>query len=326
MARPLTIWTNVALPTSLRDAWVARLAPHRVVFAPTLGATARDVTPADPELARADIAFGQPDPAQLLRHPHLRWFEVSSAGYGRYDTPEFRESFRARGRFFTNLSSVFADPCAQHALAMMLALGRQLPASWRDQAGDHGWHYAERRYESRLLTGQTVVLLGFGAIGRRLADLLAPFRVKLYAVRRRVYSEPGVHIVDESRLSAVLAEADHVVNVLPENDTTFGYVNARRLSCFKPGARFYNVGRGSTVDQEALREALLSGRVGAAYLDVMTPEPLPPEHPLWTTPNCYLTPHTAGGRSDQDEATLAHFEENLRALLSEGAPRLDRVE
>jgi phosphoglycerate dehydrogenase-like enzyme len=249
---------------------------------------------------------------------------VTSAGYTRYDTPEFREAFRARGSMLTTASGVFADPCAQHVLGMMLALGRNLLPSHRDQLTDHSWHYEERRYESRLLTGQTVVLLGFGAIGRRLAELLAPFGMKLYAVRRSVRSEAGVHIIPEEKISAVLPLADHVVNILPDNDGTRNYVNARRLACCKPGAKFYNVGRGTTVDQAALLAALNSGRLGAAYLDVFDPEPLPPGHPLWTAPRCYVTPHTAGGRFDQDEAIVRHFLANLAAWERQ-APLVDRV-
>ena len=95
-------------------------------------------------------------------------------------------------------------------------------------------------------------------------------------------------------------------------------------SCFKPGAKFYNVGRGTTVDQRALLEALRSGRLGAAYLDVFETEPLPPDDPLWTAPNCYLTPHTAGGRHDQDEAIVKHFLKNL-AAFERGEPLVDRI-
>src|SRR5690606_25329386 len=133
----------------------------------------------------------------------------------RYDTPEFLEGFRERGSAFTTMSGVFADPCAQHVLAMMLAVGRQLLPSHRDKLTDRSWHYTERRYASTLLTGQTVILLGFGAIGRRLAELLAPFQMKIYAVRRQTRSERGVTVIPEEQLTALLPEADHVVNILP---------------------------------------------------------------------------------------------------------------
>lgn len=323
-ASPLTIWCNGKFKDEAARLLHEGTKDHRLILSDTASASVLVAGKPDPALATADIAFGQPDAAECLRYPRLRWVEVTSAGYTRYDTPEFREQFRARGSAFTNASGVFADPCAQHVLAMMLALGRQLLRSHEDKLGAHGWHYTERRYHSRLLTGQTVVLLGFGAIGRRLAELFAPFGLTVYALRRQVRSERGVRIVPEEELTRVLPLADHVVNILPDNDATKNYVNARRLACFKPGARFYNVGRGTTVDQGALLEALRSGRLDAAYLDVFEPEPLPPDHALWEQPNCFITPHTAGGRSDQDEAIVKHFLANL-AAFQRGGEMTDRV-
>jgi phosphoglycerate dehydrogenase-like enzyme len=320
----LTIWCNAKFNDAATRLLTEGLSAHRLVYSTQTSANILASGSADPALATADVAFGQPDASDCLRHPRLRWVQVSTAGYTRYDTAEFKEAFRARGSVFTNSSDVFADSCAHHVAAMMLALGRQLLPSYRDQLTDHSWHHAQRRNDSRLLTGQTVIMLGFGAIGRRLAQFLAAFGMKLYAVRRSLHSEPGVHIIAEENLSATLPLADHVVNILPENEATRNYVNARRLACCKPGARFYNVGRGTTVDQNALLETLRSGRIGAAYLDVFDPEPLPTDHPFWSAPNCFITPHSAGGRHDQDEALVKHFLANLAAFEG-GAPMQDRV-
>jgi phosphoglycerate dehydrogenase-like enzyme len=320
----LTIWTNAKFSDSDTQLLVEGTKPHKLVFAKAASASVLDAGKADLDLPTADIAFGQPDAAQCIALPKLRWVEVTTAGYTRYDTPEFQEAFRARGSIFSNVSDVFADPCAQHVMAMMLALGRRLLPSYRDQLTDHSWHYAKRRYDSRLLTGQTVLMLGYGAIGRRLADLLAPFGMKLIAVRRQTRSERGVRIIPEESVSSALAEADHVVNILPDNASTRNYVNARRLACVKPGARFYNVGRGSTVDEKALLEALKSGRISEAYLDVFETEPLPTDNPLWELPNCFVTPHTAGGRHDQDTAIVKHFLANL-AAFERGGAMVDRV-
>lgn len=322
--RKLTIWCNAKFNPAATQALREGTRAHRLVVSAYADASVLTAGKPDPEVEQADIVFGQPDASQVMRAARLRWVEVTTAGYTRYDTPEFREAFQARNAAFTNASSIFADPCAQHALAMMLAFGRQLLPSYRDQLTDQSWHYTERRYDSRMLTGETVLMLGYGAIGRRLAELLAPFRMKLFAVRRRVYSETGVHVIPEERLSSIIATADHVVNVLPDNDSTRNYVNARRLGWCKRGAKFYNVGRGTTVDQNALLEALNTGRLSAAYLDVTDPEPLPPSHPLWSAPNCYITPHTAGGRRDQDEAIVSHFLTNL-AAFENGQPLVDRV-
>ena len=320
----LTIWSNA----KFSDAAMRRLAEgtreHHVVYAANASPNVLAAGGPDPTLVDAEVAFGQPDATQCQTLPRLRWVEVTTGGYTRYATPEFQESFRARGAMFSNVSSVFADPCAQHVLAMMLALARQLLPSHRDQLTDRSWHYEHRRYESWLLNGQTVLMLGFGAIGRRLAELLAPFHMNLIAVRRQTHSVRGVRIIPEESVSSALATADHVVNILPENPSTRNYVNARRLAWVKPGARFYNVGRGTTVDQGALLEALQSGRLGSAYLDVFETEPLPADHPLWSAPNCFITPHTAGGHPDQDERVIEHFLKNL-AAFQRGEPLVDRI-
>ncbi len=313
----LTLWCNAQFNSSATARFEKEIAArgHRLVWATQASASVLDSGGEDPALDDADIAFGQPDADQCRRSAKLRWLAITSAGYTRYDTPEFLETLRDRGSMFTNMSAVFSEPCAQHLLAMMLALSRQLPAAWRDQQQDDpGWNYTPLRANSRLLGGQTVLLLSYGAIARRLVELLQPFGMKIYALRRRTYSERGVHVIAEDRLSAVLPEVDHLINILPESDATHRFVNARRLALLKRGARFYNIGRGTTVDQEALMDALESGQLDAAYLDVMEPEPLPPEHRLWRTKNCFITPHTGGGRSDQDDALVDHFLTNLDAF------------
>jgi phosphoglycerate dehydrogenase-like enzyme len=314
----LTVWTNAALAPAAQARLEAVLTAggHRLVVSGNASASVLTAGGEDPLLAGADIAFGQPEVAACRTLARLKWIALTSAGYTRYDHEDTFEALRARGAILTNASSVFAEPCAQHALAMMLALSRQLPASLAEQLGPRGWRYFEHRAGSRLLGGQTVLLLSYGAIAKRLVELLAPFGMKFYALRRRTYSEAGVHVIAEEKLSAVLPLADHIVNVLPENEATLGYVNARRLALVKPGAYFYNLGRGATVDERALVEALESGRLGGAYLDVFATEPLPPTSPLWTTKNCWLTPHTAGGRDDQDEALVDLFLHNFARFVA----------
>src|SRR6185369_12704858 len=108
------------------------------------------------------------------------------------------------------------------------------------------------------------------------------------------------------------------------NASTLKLMDARRFGLMKPDAFFYNIGRGATVEQEALLEALQTGRLAAAYLDVTEPEPLPPEHPLWTAPNCYITPHTAGGHADEFERLVRHFLDNLERFQGHKSLR-DRV-
>jgi phosphoglycerate dehydrogenase-like enzyme len=154
--------------------------------------------------------------------------------------------------------------------------------------------------------------------------MLAPFRMNITAMRRKPAGAETVRVVTEAQLGTALATADHIVNVLPENAATLRFVNAPRFTAMKPGAIFYNIGRGTTVDQDALLAALQSNHLAAAWLDVTDPEPLPPEHPLWTAPNCHITPHTAGGQDNEQERLVTHFLENLRRFEN-GNELTDRV-
>lgn len=324
MTAPFTIWSNAGLPAAAMELLMANLGPHRIVFA---GATnASNLTPGsrDPLLEQADIAFGQPDPQQVIDSPRLKWVHLNTAGYTRFDTPVLREAMKARGGVLTNSSSVFDEPCAEHLLAMMMSLTRRLPEALLDQTTTRNWPSRLLRDESRLLVGQTAIIYGFGAIARRLVELVAPLRMTVIGVRRRPRGDEGIRIVSTDQADALLSEADHVIDILPAAADTDGFFNAARLARIKRTAIFYNIGRGATVDQEALRVALQSKQIHAAYLDVTTPEPLPPDHPLWLQPNCFITPHTGGGHDSEFERGVRHFLDNLHRH-SAGHPLVDRI-
>ncbi|HVT71692.1 MAG TPA: NAD(P)-dependent oxidoreductase [Lacunisphaera sp.] len=322
----LTVWTNHELRPEAGAYFNAGLAQAgcRLLQSALSSPSVLVASGTDAALADAEIAYGQPDPADVMKYPRLKWVSLSSAGYTRYDRDDFRAAMRARGTLVTNASEVFADPCAQQMLAAMLALVRGLPTQLRNQDGPRAWRYFEDRYTNRVLTDANVVLLGYGAIGRRLAQLLAPFGARVAAFRRSARGDEGVPVVTEAGLAAALGAADHVVNLLPEAAGTRNFVAAARFAQMKPGARFYNIGRGTTVDQPALIAALEAGHVSGAYLDVMEPEPLPPEHPLWRAPNCYITCHIGGGTGDQDFKLARHFLDNLRRFQA-GEPLVDRI-
>jgi phosphoglycerate dehydrogenase-like enzyme len=275
-------------------------------------------------LAEADIAFGQPDVRQIIESTRLKWIQLNSAGYTRYDRPDVIEALRRRGAILSNASSVYDEPCAEHLLAFMLAHARRLPEAFGNQMGTRGWPARVIRDGSRLLIGQSVLLVGFGAIARRMVELLTPFRMKLVAVRRSPKGDEPIEVHPTSQVDSLLPAADHVINVLPQADATERFFTANRFGRMKHGAILYNVGRGTTVEQPALIAALRSGQLAAAYLDVTDPEPLPPDHELWQTPNCHITPHSGGGCDAEFDRHVAFFIENFARYLR-GEQLRDRV-
>ena len=322
----LTLWTNHTLRPGAKEMFQAGLAVAgcRLVQSAISSRSVLAQGEPDPALTEADLAYGQPDPGGVVKNPRLKWVALSTAGYTRYDRDDFRAAMKQRGTLVTNVSAVFSNPCAEHLLAQMLAFTRELPKYILNQAGPREWNYLAGRYSIELLSGKTVVLLGYGAIGQRLAKLLAPFRCRVIAVRRTPRGDEGMETVTEAELPRVLALADHVVDVLPDSPATRQFCNAARFSQMKHGACFYNIGRGTTVSQDDLLAALQSGQVGAAYLDALEPEPLPPEHPLWSVPNCHITPHVGGGHKEQDESLVRHFLGNL-GRFQRGEPLVDRI-
>src|SRR5215471_13749353 len=316
----LTIWCNNefnAEQSAERDLFVKGVDPHRpLIFEP-------GDTDALKALQRAEIAFGAPDAHAVVEFANVRWVQLNSAGYTSFDNAGVREALTQRGTIVTNSSAVYAEPCAQHLLAMIAALARGLPTALDAQRGDRAWRQSLRP-SLPLLNNQTLLILGFGAIARRLIELLTPLGMNLIAVRRQRKGDEPIRVVAEAELDDLLPTLDHLVNTLPANSETEKFVNETRLAKLKAGAIVYNVGRGTTLDQEALIKELRRGRLGAAYLDVTEPEPLPPDHPLWSTPNCFITPHLAGGHRAEKERQVRAFLDNLRRF-EQGAPLRNRV-
>ncbi len=300
------------------------VAPHELLFPKNPASSVLAKSEFDPVFTTAEIAFGQPDPEAIEQSDRLRWIHLTSAGFTRYDTAQFRALAAARGLVVTNSSSVYAQACADHALAFMLANARQLPQGFRTRTASGTPEWFQLRNASSSLRGEAVVILGFGAIAAELVRLLAPFEMRIVAMRRKTRGDEGVPVIPPERLAEALANADHVVNILPDNAESHHFINAERLAGMKPGAAFYNIGRGTTVEQGALAEALQSGRLGAAWLDVTDPEPLPDGHPLLNAPNCFITPHTAGGHRNESETLVRHFLGNFRRF-TEGTSLRDRI-
>ena len=310
--RGFTIWCNhdfTSEQQAERDLLIQGVGNHRLLFFDDDGGKDGESRAA---LQIAEIAFGYPDAQTVGDCQRLRWLHLHFAGYTSFDRVDIKEALTSRGTIVTNSSAVYDEPCAQHLLAMILSLARGLPFALDVQRGDKSWPMLSVRSTLPLLNGQTILLLGFGAIARRLVQLLQPLGMNIVAVRREITGDEPVPVVNVPAVDEWLPRADHVVNILPANESTKTFLNAQRLASLKPGAIVYNIGRGTTLDQLALLNELRGGRIGAAYLDVTEPEPLPPNHPLWETPNCFITPHTGGGHTTEKLRQVNHFLDNLR--------------
>lgn len=197
----------------------------------------------------------------------------------------------ARGVAVTITPEGVTHPMASAAVALVLALAHRL------RERDRALHASDWRPEGRFeppgigLEGRTLGVIGYGRIGRELVRLLAPWGMRVLVTQRRRVADENVSYVS---LEQLLLEADVVVVACPLTDETRGLLDERRLSSMRPGALLVNVARGAIVDQGALVEALREGRLGGAGLDVVDPEPLPPDDPLLELPNVVGAPHSLG--------------------------------
>lgn len=215
-------------------------------------------------------------------------------------------------------------PVAEHALGLALALLRHLPLALQ-RMGERVWDghlggvQALRAEDGRITTlqGAAVTIWGFGSIASRLAPLLSSLGANVTGVARSAGERHGYPVVAEEDLAELLGRTDLLVMILPNSPATTHALDAERLAQLRAGALLINVGRGVTVDEAALMEALASGRLAAAAIDVAHSEPLPASSPLWRAPNLVITPHIAGGRPQRPGVLLGS---NIAAL--EGGERL----
>lgn len=298
---------------------------HELLFAANPVTSVLHKAEVDPLLLTSDVAFGQPDVDAVKEATRLQWIQVSTSGITRYDNQPFHTLMKERGVMVSNSASVYAEACAVQTMAYILAQSRLLPEALASQAPNGSPAWTQLRDSLIPLRGQTFLIYGYGSIGRRLAAFLQPFGARVLAYRRHPRGDEGVPVVSDEQLSGVLArEVDHVINILPDSAATRNYFDAGRFAALKPRTVFYNIGRGSTVDQGALEASLRSSHLAAAWLDVTEPEPLPADHSLRQAPNCHITPHIAGGHANELRTLVGHFLDNLRRFEKD-EPLLDRV-
>lgn len=244
------------------------------------------------DIGSYEVIFGHVDPSVLKNAKNLRWLCSDFAGVEKY-LPD--GLWPRPDCLLSNASGAYGPTISEHIIMVLLMLLRRMPEYSADLARRKWTYYAP----VRSIIGSRVVLLGTGDIGRHTARRLKGLGAAVTGVCRSGKSgDPAFdQVVPISELDSVLPQADALVMALPATPETAGILSRERIDLLPPSAYVVNVGRGSTVDQETLAEALRAGRIAGAALDVMTPEPLPEDHPLWSCPNTIITPHISGNMS-----------------------------
>lgn len=249
----------------------------------------------------------------LQRAAKLRFIQSIGAGTDQFD----RDKLNARAIRLASAQGVNANAVSEHAIALMLAMERRLPEA-RDNQRKHVWRgmISDLTRREDELGGKTLLIVGLGGIGGRLARLAKAFGMRVIGLKRDLTrgteSADAVHGLGELR--AKLAEADYVALTCPLTKETENMINGDALHRMKKTACLINVARGRCVDEPALVRALQDGTIAAAAIDVTVDEPLPESSPLWDLPNVLITPHTAGETRRYEENVLDVLEDNLDRL------------
>jgi phosphoglycerate dehydrogenase-like enzyme len=274
------------------------------------------------EIHRCDLFCGHAkvpvDWDRVVAGGRLVWTQSSAAGLDWLLVPSVIES----PMVVTSASGVLADQVAEHTVALVTAITRSLPVFFRAQASKE---YIRR--STRDLTHASVGIVGFGGVGRRVAEVLATFKTRILATDCFPVDKPAyvAELWPADRLHDLLAASDIVILCLPLNSQTMWIMDRPQFAAMQRGAIFLNMARGKLVVEEALVEALMSGHLYAAAADVAAEEPLPPTSKLWDLPNMILTPHVGGQSARRIDNMTRFFCENLRRYLA-GEPLLNLVD
>lgn len=263
-------------------------------------------------LSDAVVCYGLPDLAVLAKAPKLRWIQLASAGVPLPLCPIAIE----RNIRVTNLAGLYGPSIAEHALAMLLFLSRNLYSAAHNQAQEK-W---DRTIASGLrdLHGRTLAIVGLGNIGQNIARLARAFGMRVIGCRRTGQPAAGIdRVYPPTEVRAMLAETDHVAIAAPATHRSQGMLGPAEFAALKPGAIYVNVSRGTIAQEEALLEALNSGRVAAAGLDVFAVEPLAADHPFWSMPNVLVSPHYSGETINTSSLPAQRLVRNLHNWLRE---------
>lgn len=297
LAKLMKIYIHTLLDDFFQKKVKEELAGYEVYFRSATG---------DPQLDKrffesADCLFGNP-PVAWLGESELKRFafwQIDSAGFDQY------KDVRVNAQV-ANMGDWFAIPCAETIVGGIVALYRGIPSCVLLKE-EGKWVGTKLRESLGTLYGKKVIVLGAGTIGAAVRNLLIAFGSSVKSFAR---TSPKAEIHSKVELYQELASTDLVVNTLP--GTSEYVVDESFLNSMKAGSVYANVGRGSTTDEKKLIEALVSGKLSGAVLDVTEVEPLPCDSPLWALPNVILTQHTAGGRANEDSGKVELFIRNMK--------------
>ncbi|HEY3415829.1 MAG TPA: D-2-hydroxyacid dehydrogenase, partial [Armatimonadota bacterium] len=302
---PLTILITAKAPIDALRPQIAAIAPDARIV------TREDVDANPALLAAMDIVFGTLMPEEFPRASRLRWLQTTFAGMEWTAHP----AIRSHPALLTN-ARIHGETISEHLFGMLLMLTRQLHVAYRQQLTKQ-IDRAGYLDNIDVLAGKTLCVVGLGAIGQRCAALGAAFGMRVIGVRRHPQPTPAVEqVYGDEGLHQALAQSDVVMVVLPNTPDTRKLFGPAEFAALKKGAYFLNAGRGQTVDTDALLSALRDGTLYGAGLDVVDPEPLPIDHPLWEMPNVILTPHVSGALPDYMATAARVFLDNLRRFVA----------
>ena len=241
-----------------------------------------------PDIDKYEALYGDVGPAIIKNAASLRWVHSPNAGIEKY----LPADAMPKGCILSNSSGSYGPAIAEHIIMVLLMLMRRMP-EYQAAMADHSWPCFD---PIRSINGSNIVMLGTGDIGSNTARRLKSLGASVTGVcRSGKSSEPSFDkVVKVSELDELLPSADALVTALPSTPDTIGILNSERIALLNPQAYVVNVGRGAAIDQDALITALQNRRIAGAALDVMVPEPLPADHPLWSCPNTVITPHVSG--------------------------------
>jgi phosphoglycerate dehydrogenase-like enzyme len=282
----------------------------------------QNINEAEPYLPEADIllTYGEDlSPGFIQKASKLQWIHVLSAGLDKMPFHAIKE----RDILVTNAKGIHQVPMAEYTIGMMLRVTRNLALIQKNQR-DKVW---DRRIKMEELNGKTIGVLGAGAIGSEIARLSKAFRMKTIGLNRS--GRPADHFdltVSISQIDDTLKEVDFLISVLPRTEETYKLMKKEHFERMQEHAVFINIGRGTTVDQEAFIEAMRENQIAHAVLDVMEEEPLPPENVLWEMENVTITPHISGITPQYQDRAFEQFRDNLHVFRTGKGNYMNKID